>query len=399
MKNSSLIYGAIAATSVICWCTSAFCEGRIVIEPKITTIVQNDSNFWKAENDEVSVNTFLVKPGVLLGYNTAKTKIEADVALEAFYYDDNDTPPLGVRDADDDNYVGFAGMFKLTNQTTDRLNLGLLDSLYVTRDPASADELSDSVLREKYTVNRITPSSYYAFGDKFGFGAKYRNSITDYSESGEDSTENRGIFDLYYNLNRSTSVFLDYQIWAWDYDLSSVDYTSNELSLNFAKKFGFVTLSAGGGYHNRAFDGDVYDDIDGFIWKLSVQGQSKTEEGQKPRVRGGLFLTSNLNDSGAGDEYYTATKLALNCGYRITNRIETGLNLSFQNSDYEEDPQNRDDDTTEFSGKIGYDILKNFVVAIEGGVQDRSSNISGESYDNVFVMASLYYSFDVGGKE
>ena len=385
---------ALAVTTGLLWQSPGFCQGNIVIQPRIKTYVENNSNFWRAENDEVSVNTYAIQPGLNFQFNTAKTKVEIDASVNSFTYDDNDTLPVGVEAADEYDYTGFTGVAAVSNQATDRLKIGIEDSLFITRDPASSDEFNDSVAREKYTINRVTPDLYYDFGNKFGVGTKYRNTLTDYDENGEDSNENRGIVDLFYNLNRSSTVFVDYQIWARDYDLSSSDYTSNEASLNFAKKMNYFTFTVGGGYHIRTFDDDILDDIDGFIWKISVDGQDRVEEGVNPRSRVGLSLAQNLNDYGTGDEYYTATKASLYGTYNITDKFEAGADFSYQNSDYENDPNDRDDDTLTLAGRLGYRIGQFFVVGLEGGIKDRDSNIVGESYDDTFIMAKLDFIYD-----
>ena len=388
---------SFAATGILLFGSNAFAEGRIFIQPRVNTVVGIDSNFWKAENEEMSVNTYALKPGVQVLYQTAKTKIDADVELDSYFYDDNDTRPANIKKASDNNYTGFAGKVSVSSQVTDRINLGVNDNLDITRDPASSDSLNNSVDREKYTINRFSPNFYYDFGNKFGVGAKYQNILMDYADTGEDSNENRGVFDFFYNFNRSSAVFLDYQLWHRDYDLNTVDYTSNEVSLNYSQKFNYLTVTVGGGYHNRSFD-STYDDIDAFTWKISLVGQNRVEEGVKPRSKFGLDLVHNFNDAGNDDQYFLATRIALSGSYFITDKFEVGGTASYQNNEYQNDTTNREDDVYAVSGMLAYQIARFVNIGLEVGHEDRDSNIVGRSYDNNYAMIKFDFSYDIGKK-
>ena len=252
--NKNNIYSAGVCIGLLLFSVNSFAESKFVINPKIEVGFQNDSNFWKSDHNEVSVNTYYAKPGIVLGFETPRTQIALDATLEPYWYDDqDDKPPAGVSKASDDNYTGFTGLFRANYQLASRLNLGLLDQLYVTRDPADADINSNSVSRDKYTINYFEPNAYYKLTDKFGLRSAYRNTKTDYEKELEDSSENRGKFDLYYALNSTSTVYIDYQIWARDYDQSSSDYTSNQVTLNYERIFKYFSFLGGGGYQQRSF--------------------------------------------------------------------------------------------------------------------------------------------------
>ena len=397
MSITKEITYSLAAAGVILTSVNAFAEGRIFIQPRVNTVAAIDSNFWKAETQEMSVNTYALKPGVQVLYTTAKTKIEADAAVESYIYDDNDTRPANIKDASDYDYTGFSGLLALSSQATDRINIGVDEALIVTRDPASSDSLNNSVDREKYTINRFIPNIYYDFGNKFGVGAKYQNIVLDYADTGEDSIENRGGLSLFYNMNKSSSIYLDYQLWQRDYDVDTVDYSSNEVSLNYGRKFNYFTLTVGGGYHNRSFD-SIYDDIDAFTWKISLTGQNRVEEGVKPRSKVGLDIQRNFNDAGNNDQYFLATRFALNGSYLITDKFQIGGAVSFQKNDYQNDTINRKDDVTEVSGTLSYQVARFLNIGVEVGHEERDSNIDGRSYDNNYAMLKLDFSYDIGKK-
>jgi len=390
--------GVAVCLLAIClvWATNVFAAGKIKIDPKIYTGIKNNSNFWKSTDNEVSVNTYFIKTGVVFGYETPKVDISFDGTVNANWYDDRDTPPAGVRAADDDDYVGASVEAKFNYQIADRLNIGLTDEFYLTRDPARSDGNSNSIARDKYAINYFEPNMYYEFADKFGIMSKYRHTYTDYEKNLEDSSENRGIFDLFYNLNRSSAVYLDYQVWKRSYDRDSVDYTSNLISLNYEHKLKYLTFKGGAGYHNRTFDGSTLDDFDMFSWKLQLKRQDPDSTRKTTRSFLSLDVGQEMNDDGTGDNYFTATYLRFEGAYRFFGKLEAVAKAAFQNSEYETD--SRDEDTYFASLRLGYDVLDFLTMGVEGGLETRDSNIAGNDYDDTFVMFTLDMDYNLGSR-
>lgn len=363
---------------------------RTYINAVLITGWEYNSNFWLAETDEVSVDTFYIKPGVEIGYESAKSKIEADFLLEPFWYNDRDTPPPNVRDASEDDYLGFTGNFLAETQATDRLHLGVTDSLRKTRDPAQSDALSDSTARDLYLINRFIPSAYYGFGDKFGLGLKYGNTYIDYTEgTSEGSKENRGVANFFYNLNRSASFFLSYDYWNRDYEYVTSTYDSNEVKMNYVQQFHYFSIDAGAGYHHRSFENDRLDSLDLIPWHLILRGQNPPAPDEDPRSHMLLSFRHDYNDLGSGNQYYIASRVTGEVGHIFMKKIETKLEGYYQNSDYQNNPLGRNDDTYEISGLMGYRFWEYGQVNFEVGYRTRDSNIEGMDYDDTFTLLTL----------
>lgn len=369
-------------------------QGRIVIKPYIETGFQHDTNFFKTENDTKSVNTYYVKPGFELGYTTEKSMVGIGYSLDFFRYDDLDDYQPGERKAEDLDYTAHTGRLFAQTQATDRLQLELDNMFYITRDPGFAETNDNAIERYKYTLNRFRPALEYRFGEKFGFGLAYTNLITDYADDdigeGEDSVENRGTITWFYFFNPRTSVELDYQFWERDYDRDSADYTSNQIMVNFMHQFNRLTINAGAGYHSREFDEPVpMDDIENFVWAVSGTWEFPKSE---------LFveLSSNYNDSGAGDIYFTSTRLTGRFSHQLTERLRAILYGYFQNADYE--TSFRDDERWLASLSGEYLINDYFTFGLSGGYEERSSNETGRSFDNQYIMANLRFNYDLGSR-
>jgi len=335
-----------------------------------------------------------VKPGFEFGYVTDKSLIGVGYSLDFFRYDDKDDYLPGQRTAEDLDYTAHTGRFFAQTQATDRLRLELDNLFYVTRDPGFAETNDNSVDRFKYTLNSFTPSLLYKFGEKFGLGLKYNNLYTDYSDDdigeGEDSMENRGVFTWYYYFTPRTSFDLDYQYWERDYDRNSVDYKSNQIMVNVEHQFNRLTVRGGVGYHTREFDEPIpQDDIDEFVWKFS---------GTWEFPKSTLFteLASNFNDSGAGDVYFTSTRLTGRFTHQLMEKVRCIFYGYYQMADYETSV--REDDRWLVSLTGEYMINDYFTLGLSGGYEERDSNETGRDFDNQYILASVRFNYDLGSR-
>lgn len=382
---------------------TAMSAGKVTLKPKVSTTYRVDDNFWKAEEVEREVNTSLIRPGFELGYGTEKTRVLLDYTTDIYYYNDKDDLLPGWIPASDEDFVGHTGTLDIKTRPSDRLTMGLSNSYMLTRDPAQADKLSNAVTRNEYYIDRFTPMLFYDFGAKFGAGAKYRYTRTNYSEDvSEGSTENRGIFDLVYNFNRSTSLDLEYQYWAREYSVSS-DYTSNQIKAILRKKYKYFSFEAGAGYQDRSFDKTGLKNVSMATWNIGLTGQYPTTA-VTPTSYISLDAESNFNDSGTGDRYYEATRFALGAGHVFIGKIPLDIKASYQNSDYETETgltptgtiELRDDDTSNIEGSLGYIINEYLVFKVIGGYEDRDSNIAGRDYTNNYIMGRLDFIISLG---
>ncbi|WP_212637611.1 outer membrane beta-barrel protein [Desulfocicer vacuolatum] len=363
---------------------------RLTIVPHLDLEYQHDSNYFKAENGEKSVGTYIFRPGIDLGYVTAKSSLSLNYSAEVNQYSGEDN----ISDYD---YVGHKASLAVKSQVSNRLTMAVLNDFIKTRDPASSDEFNNDVTRNKYTLNRFTPGLLYQFGDKFSLGVKFTNLRTDYSEGiSEDSNENRGTFTLTYNLNHSTAVDIDYQVWDRDYEGSSSDYTSNQAMFNLKKKYKYLTFKAGAGYHAREFDHSDMNDLNAPTWVIGVKGQTGSSSDGTPKSWIDATLNQNYNDSGSGDFYYKATKFSASLGHVFMERLKMDLKGFYQFSDYDEGP--RKDNKWALACRTNYAVNKVFSLAVEPGFESRQSNEAGKDYDNTYILFNINVRYDLGGK-
>ena len=391
----------ILVVSVLLFASNLYAAPPFTVQPKIAGSFKTDSNFFKSETDEREVHAYVLEPGIILGFQTAKSDIMLDYTASLNYYDDQDPVPAGQAAADAGDYVGHLLNLLATTRPLDRVSLSLEESFLRTNDPGQSDRFANAVGRDEYFVNRISPQVYYEFEGKFAARLKYRNTLTDYDPADrEDSSEHRGIFDLIYNLNRTTAFDLEYQYWQTSYDLTTSDYSSQQAMLIWRAGFRIFSFELGGGYHWRNFDGTNLQDQDLATYRLAVTAQ-------QARSNLSLFYEHNFNDLGQGDSYYTSDRVTLAAGHTFLDKIPVLIKGYYQASDYETfsgttpagTTELREDEIYNISGSVGYMITDWLTFLIEVGTENRDSNLDGYDYDNVWFMVQVKSLFDLGSKK
>ena len=376
--------------------------GEFIVTPKIAVGWQVDSNYWKSEDDEQEVFTYLIQPGIELGYETGKSLVSLNYTANQFFYDDQDSVAAGQRKASDDDYLGHTFLFQSETRPSARMLLGVDDSFYLTSNPGQADRLGNSTDRDKYWVNRFHPRVYNDFSPRLAAGLQYRNEILKWIDGdNDDSVENRGIGDLVYNISPTAQLNFEGQHWQRDFDGNTSDYTSNQLRLILRKQFKNISFEAGGGYQDRSFDDSDQDDINTPAWMGAITGQWPPAP-DRASTRFSLTFDQNFNDTGLGSGYYVARRVSLVLGHIFLEKIETSIEGYYQNSDYEEyrgltssgDIDDRDDDTYEILGRVGYRLVDWMTIYVAGGYENRDSNIVGLDYDNKFLRARVDCKFE-----
>ncbi|ACL02136.1 outer membrane beta-barrel protein [Desulfatibacillum aliphaticivorans] len=376
----------------------------LLITPKLGLGYRYDSNYYNSANNSAGVHTYLVEPGINVQFSTAKSMISFDYTASPTFYDDADDLKPGQIKASKADYVGHDLALNAMTQPNERLELALSETYSLTRDPDKLDQYSNETGKDKYYINTFSPRVLYSFTDRFSGQATYRNTLTNYDDpNGEDNQENRGIFDIIYNLNSKSSLDLEYQIWARDYDMLTSDYTSHQGKLIYRQQFHYFQVEAGAGYQSREFDVVGIKDIETFTYRVALEGQNPPDDGD-PRSYVRAAFSSNFNDAGSGNEYYKGPELSLSGGHRFLEKIYLDVWTSYRKSDYETtyglNSSNvlvlREDDTYEIGARLGYKIIEPIVISIEGGYKNRDSNVAAYSYDNTYVMGRIDTALEFG---
>lgn len=390
-------------------CFIAFpCAGfamQAIVEPSLSVSARHDNNYFKTEEKERDVFSYVVEPGIELGIETAKTKAFFDYRLNGCYFDDEGSIPAGEIDANDDDFLGHDLTAGIHMKPVQRLKIGIDDSFYKTIDPARSDTLSNSVLREKYFINRFTPSIFFEAVYNFTFWGRYRYTILDYySSRNEDSKEDRGIVDIIYNFNSKTCLDLEYQYWTRTYDLATSDYDSSQAMVVFRQQLNYLQYEIGVGYHDRRFDEKGKDDMHTFSYRAALKFQNPPKGLGEPKSYLTLSAEQNFNNVGMDADYFTGHYFSMGLGHVFMKKIGMSVDFSYLESNYEKykgfthkgEIKTRDDNTYKVTGKINYTFLRGIIKPyFTAGYEERDSNLAGFEYENTFFMFGLDLSYDL----
>ncbi len=387
---------------------------KFVITPRASVSWKTEDNFYNVDTNERRVDTVYFKPGIDIGYETAKSFISLGYTLIYEDYDYKDSPATPEDRARDKNdFTGHSLNFESKTQPFSKLTLMLDGGLVKTRDTSKIGPFGSSeATKVKYTQSHILPGAIYEINRNLSTGLRYKYTDLDYDEAGyDDSSEDRGIFNLVYTVSPTASLDFEYQHWEREYDKTDRgDYDSDQVMLILDKQFNYLTLEAGGGYHWRDFDKpkrddeEPLDDENSFTYYFSARVQNPPED---PRSYIEFIARQNFNDEGA---YFDAQRFSLEGEHIFMEKIPLNLSAAYQKSDYHsftgpdssrniDDPESyvkRDDDLYIFSGSIGYLMKEWLRFDLSAGYEKRNSNLVGYDYENPYVMLSLDVEYELG---
>jgi hypothetical protein len=400
------IVAATVFSTVLLFPALVSAEGRFVAKPLFNASWRFDDNFYRSENNEREVHTYLVQPGLDIGYETAESSLKLHYTLNAHFYDDADSTSSGVKPASDDDFVGHTGELNASTRFFKRLKAGLDESYRKTRNSAHSDRFSNSEERDKFWINRLSPWLVYDFVPHFSLASRYRHTKADFEKQSEwrDFDENRGIFDLIYRFSRLSSMDLEYQLWSRDYGDNGFDYTSNQAKLKYLRRFKYFAFEIGAGYHDRDFRKDTYDDAGIFTYRFAVLGQNPPAPHQKPKSRVMFSAEHNFND--LGDDFFTADRFTLEMGRLFWEKVAVTIGGYYQIADYENETgetdsggiEKREDDYYVVYAGAGYEFYEWLRLSVKLGYEDRDSNLEGHDYSNCYFNFNVEVAYDLGSK-
>ncbi|MEW5910496.1 MAG: outer membrane beta-barrel protein, partial [Thermodesulfobacteriota bacterium] len=349
-------------------------------------------------------------------------KFSLDYTLEAYFYDDASDVPEGERAADEDNYLGHVFVFDGQYSLAERFTLMLNDSFYYTRRPVESDEFSNSIARDKYWVNRFTPGIFYDFNERFSTGLRYRRTDIEYVDDESQQSnflEHRILFNFIYNPTRTLTFDLDYQRWTNTEEprnLEKREYTSDQLQLVLEKRFTYIALEGGIGFHNRSYEDDPdLEDQDSIIYKAAITWQNPPPE-DITQYRGRSFIRAkthaylaaekNFNNLGYYFDTYVANRLTGSIGYVFLEKFHLFARGYYQITEYknyegltpEGTTEIREDKVYDYSAGLGYLIRKNMEISIRTGNKKQDSNIAGLDYENNYAMLTFDFNYDLSAR-
>jgi hypothetical protein len=378
----------LTSVCMICAVVAQSALAEMSLRPKMRLEQEYTDNYFRSEDNEADIWVTSVNPGMEFKYFTDRSNVALDYVFSYFWHNENEDDV----DSSDLDYAGHNLNFFAAHRFLTRLTLGVTEEFIRTREPASTDRFNDIVNRNKYWRNRVEPYLQYDIAEKGEARLAYRNEQFNWEQTDpgqEDSSENRGILTLTYNLNATNHLDLQGMMWNRDYDGDLSDYDSYQGELTYRREFSsWLKGEAGAGYQKRDFDESGLDDMDEFIFHIMVDAATDVSKLN-------FAFERNIVDFTISNEYFTAYRADLNGEYIFIDVIRAYAGGYYQNSDYEN--SSREDDTYNGHVGVGYSFLdKMFEVGLEYDFTTRDSSESGLDYDENRVFLRIDFIYDTG---
>lgn len=245
----------------------------------------------------------------------------------------------------------------------------------------------DNTLYEDSTEHYISPRLTYWFDQRNGIVLEYGYTAGDFDRS-EDLKGHRAYARYNYRASAMTTLFVDYEFLARDYEDPGNDYVVHAPAVGIDYRFS-PTLSATARAGYFRWDPDRGNAEDGFNGLLSLTQRDRVTtytlilEGG---YREDLFSADNLGFA----RYYRGSAIV---NHRLTERFSVGLIGIVERTDY-----------TQFSRKdwlytadvtADYRILRWLTVGARAGYGEDDSNIPTACYDEWHAFLTLTASYNV----
>lgn len=350
-----------------------------ILEPVLDVGIYWDSNYFYTPDEESSVSTWLIQPGVQFGYQGKRTLFKLNATLDGTMYSGSK--------GEVDSFVGYTAAADLHNNPVEfrRLTMGLKDILMYSRNPELFGEMRRSINRDLYKINRLNPYMEYEL-DRFRTSLNYENIVVKHDEdSNEDNMLHNYIIKALYKMNRTFEFGPRLKIESMSYDGSADDYQGLDMGAFLIRNGKFIDIQAGVGYHRREIDDAANSNLDDASWQLGIQSQNT---GFRKTVFS-LSLLGDINDAVTDDGYYSTLQLKGAVKRKLFKHLELGFNGLYAQDDYK--MTDREDDIWRIGATASYAVTNWLKLELELTRQQRDSTLDVNDYDNNSCMMKLSY--------
>ncbi len=400
-KMSLLNFSAVAiafSLTAICFANEPQVKaGNVVIKPSFELKIEENSNLFEVAENETNTLHTRYRPGLLLELE----KRSVDVSIEYL----NST---GVfEDSSDDNYVDHHLFFDMALQLSRRNKL-LVDANYIeSHDDRVVDEEGFSSIDEPNEYSQSEFGLRYFFGrDKAKgqilffadyFDREYQNNRAFTQQKDRKGMELGGAF--YLRMTPNIDFLVEYSREDLDYTndptevamgLDTLDsYQDNYLTgakWNFSKRtFGELKV----GYVAKKFDDTDREDFSGLSWEVSL------DWGLNKRSLVSIVSTREAKEAnnGASGGYIDASSFDVSWGYDWTRKLRTELSASYQEDEYIDVLDDRDDELTSYLLSVSYQLNRWIDLGLSAGYTERNSSIDEFNYERELYSLSISYGY------
>ncbi len=386
--------------SVACnaaWAAQGIPAGPFRVLPEVAVDMQHDNNVTQTATNEISSFATVLSPQVTLELKQSRTNVRINAGTQlGFYFDSSE---------DDYTDAHLSGNANLSLGSAAGLSVGAQYKL--GHDPrGSTDRVSGN-----------SPAEWDQWGVKglFRFGHEARIGIEaglGYTAKAYDLEANAVALDdfadanvvarFFFRVLPKTRLFAEADYTATDYDVTPTkpaegpNRDSDSLNLSVGLKWDATAKTSGSaqiGYLMEDFDAETYtdtsgnsqkiEDFSGVSWKVGVDW--------KPLNRSVVNIaTSKYNSEATGVGYnLETTNLSASWTHNWMDPLSTTLGFNFAQTDFEGDPNKREDDVLSYKIGAKYNILKWASVGANVTLANRNSSIASNDYDQTIFSLTF----------
>ncbi len=402
IKNpvSSLLTLSAAVSAVVISAQSHALEPAVIqmgmfdVVPSVTLEQRHDDNIFSQSNNEKDSWVTILSPSVQAAADFGNTKVELGYQHIAGSYASSSDD-----DYNDNSVTGLVS-YEFNSRNQIDLSASYLDG-HEDRGTGFSQGAGATGIDEPDTYEETTIDAEYIFGSDssrgrlvFNVGA-VEKEYTNHRDStrGRDRDSNNAGATFYWNVGGRTNVLVEGSYTDIDYvnDPAAVVAAFDTLDSEQQKYSVGVTWEATGktqgtikvGQRKKDFDDSDRDDFSGSSWEADVQWSPKTYS---------VVTINSAKDSretnGTGS-FIDSTSYGVTWQHAWSNRFNSSVFYSYDEESYEDDPAQREDETSTTGVRFDYSMRRWLDLGLSFTNTEKDSNITGFDFDRNQVALHL----------
>ncbi|MBU2965219.1 outer membrane beta-barrel protein [Amphritea sp. 2_MG-2023] len=368
---------------------AAIDAGPVSIIPTVNVQTSYDDNIFSSNSSEVDSLITSINPRLEViaedGFNAYKVTYSIDHGMYKSSSDDNYT----------DHNLGLDGHLEFDARNTLDLNTsytknheergtGITETGNIGANVDAPLEYDTASVSFAYTYGAQDAAGKLVFAGRYA-DKEYQNfrSITESRDS--ETTTFSGTF--YYQVQPKTSLLFEVRNQDLNYKNDLTNSLDSETRRYYvgatwegsAKTTGTIKL----GQVEKDFDSSARDDFSGTSWEVTIDWEPRTYSAFK-------LSTSQYEkeSSGAGD-FIDSKTVRLTWTHNWDDQLKTALSTGYTNDDYKGTNGGREDDITDASINLTYDMRRWLSLGVGYSHLNTDSNVANIPYDRNIYFVSV----------
>lgn len=357
---------------------------------------QHNNNIYSKPRDEKSDYIGVASPGIVLGVQTQRNKLELGYSPDVYRY----------KEYDDENYVSQTAKASYTLKSLAGLTLKANYKYFTSKDPRPEQSTPSRKLNQTHTSDVSVKYDFPA--SKLSAEVFVNDFLLKYDKS-EDEELNREDLKsgagLYYKILPKTALLVEYSLETRDYIDSADEGTDQDSTLSTwslgvrwdatARMNGALKV----GWQKRDYASAIYNGsersriaADTYLnYNITETTDLKVSFAQS--INEATFA-GNATENISGGANYIHKQVGFGISSKFFNRLTASLNLGMERDDYDtldKTKKARQDEISSVNASLEYDFEKNFSGLVSAQVKEKDSNDPENQEKNTIITMAFTY--------